>query len=564
MEILPLNALPIGYRFSPTDQELINHFLRSKINGNEEAVRHIRVVDLCNLEPWDLPDMSLIETNDNKWIFFCPKNFEHRSRKRTNRATRAGYWKVTGKNRSIKSVDGMSEIGEKKTLVFYTGRSGKGPKKTNWVIHEYCATSDVLDGTNLGQCSYVLFKLIKKKLDIMQSESTEGSNRTTLDASLPIEIRVADNAGHKSIVQDKIAEGSNRTTLDTPLPIENCVADNAGDKSIFQGEIIEGSNGTTLDTSLPIENHVADNAGDKSIVQDKITEGSNGTTFDTPLPIENCVADNAGDKSIFQPDLDPDLFRHFVDPSPEPLDFLDKIQSPSHSLNSLHVGRDPYGVLTEHLTSVVAKDSGSYKNLAVESEPLNYINLNGWVSNFDTEVPPAQFDSQGSSSNSNVISNVDTFGTGIKLRARQPRDQTSSKNFGSQGNARRRSRLQKKLQDPSLYHSNFTDLSYNEENHEAKAEGAEEKHSVTADPDAIIDETRDTSLSKSNDVTKVAQELAWNMKSRSDFPGSGDEEVPSASLKAPPALFFFFSSMHILGVLFGRVVHCFCGFMEMH
>ncbi|KAI8008333.1 NAC domain-containing protein 14 [Camellia lanceoleosa] len=367
MEILPLNALPIGYRFSPTDQELINHFLRSKINGNEEAVRHIRVVDLCNLEPWDLPDMSLIETNDNKWIFFCPKNFEHRSRKRTNRATRVGYWKVTGKNRLIKSVDGTSEIGEKKTLVFYTGRSGKGPKKTNWVIHEYCATSDVLDGTNPGQGSYVLFKLIKKKQDIMQSESTEGSNRTTLDTFLPIEIRVADNAGHKSIVQDKIAEGSNRTTLDTPLPIENC------------------------------------------------------------------VADNAGDKSIFQPDLDPDLFRHLVDPSPEPLDFLNKIQSPSHSLNSLHVGHDPNGVLTEHLTSVVAKDSGSYKNLAVESEPLNYINLNGWVSNFDTEVPWAQFDAQGSSSNSNVVSNVDTFETGIKLRARQPRDQTSSKNFGCRG-----------------------------------------------------------------------------------------------------------------------------------
>ncbi|XP_028055068.1 NAC domain-containing protein 91-like isoform X3 [Camellia sinensis] len=497
MEILPLNALPIGYRFSPTDEELINHFLRSKINGDEEAVRHIRVVDLCNLEPWDLPGMSLIETNDNKWIFFCPKNFEHRSRKRMNRATRAGYWKVTGRNRLIKSVDGTSEIGEKKTLVFYTGRSGKGPKKTNWVIHEYCASSDVLDGTNPGQGSYVLFKLIKKKLDIMQSESTEGSNRTTLDTSLPIEIRVADNVG------------------------------------------------------------------DKSIVQDKITEGSNGTTLDSPLPIENCVADNAGDKSIFQPDLDPDLLRHLVDPSLEPLDFLDKIQSPSHSLNLLHVGPDPNGVLTEHLASVVAKDSGSYKNLAVESEPLNYINLNGWVSYFDTEVPRAQFDSQGSSSNSNVVSNVDTFGTGIKLRARQPRDQTSSKNFGSQGNARRRNRLQKKLQDPSLYQSNFTDLSYNEENHEAKAEGAEEEHSVTADPDAIIDETQDTSLSKSSDVTKVAQELAWNMKSRSDFPRSGDEEVPSASLKAPPALFFFFSSMHMLGVLFGRVVHCFCGFMEM-
>ncbi|CAL5408041.1 unnamed protein product [Camellia sinensis] len=70
MPVLPLNALPVGYRFSPTDAELINHFLSSKITGNQEVVTQIREVDLCKFEPWDLPAMSLIETNDDKWIFF--------------------------------------------------------------------------------------------------------------------------------------------------------------------------------------------------------------------------------------------------------------------------------------------------------------------------------------------------------------------------------------------------------------------------------------------------------------------------------------------------------------
>ncbi|XP_020576379.1 NAC domain-containing protein 92-like [Phalaenopsis equestris] len=126
--------LPPGFRFHPTDEEIITHYLSPKV-ANHGAFTAIAIgeVDLNKCEPWDLP--SKAKLGEKEWYFFCQRDRKYPTGMRTNRATDSGYWKATGKDKEIYRGRGVL-IGMKKTLVFYRGRAPKGVK-TNWVMHEF-------------------------------------------------------------------------------------------------------------------------------------------------------------------------------------------------------------------------------------------------------------------------------------------------------------------------------------------------------------------------------------------------------------------------------------------
>ncbi|XP_038878284.1 NAC domain-containing protein 101-like [Benincasa hispida] len=178
----PQNLLPVGFRFHPTDEELFNHYLKNKIVGEEFLVQYIRQVDICNYEPWELPRLSNDQTGDQQWFFFSAQDFKYSNGRRSNRATRTGYWKSTGKDRKILARGTKNLIGTKKTLVFYSGRVPNGDR-TNWVIHEYHLHPD----PNLAQLKSFVICLLKRKWDesdVLMCEEAEPNGLLT-SSNLP-------------------------------------------------------------------------------------------------------------------------------------------------------------------------------------------------------------------------------------------------------------------------------------------------------------------------------------------------------------------------------------------
>ncbi|KFK35761.1 hypothetical protein AALP_AA4G032900 [Arabis alpina] len=141
--------LPPGFRFHPTDEELVTHYLKPKTDSIPLPVAIIADVNLYKFDPWELPEKALF--GEQEWYFFSPRDRKYPNGARPNRAATSGYWKATGTDKPVISTGdgGSKKIGVKKALVFYTGKPPKGVK-SDWIMHEY----RLIDNKPSFRCDY--------------------------------------------------------------------------------------------------------------------------------------------------------------------------------------------------------------------------------------------------------------------------------------------------------------------------------------------------------------------------------------------------------------------------
>ncbi|CAL9155785.1 unnamed protein product [Musa hybrid cultivar] len=151
-----------GFRFRPTDEEIVGFYLRRKVDEKPLSVEVIKEMDIYKYDPWDLPSKSnpcfphrdcvgshklrvvvgLTEVRSTgcEEYFFCRRGRKYKNSIRPNRVTGSGFWKATGVDRPIYAAGNFGDcIGLKKSLVFYSrGRTAaaKGTK-TEWMMHEF-------------------------------------------------------------------------------------------------------------------------------------------------------------------------------------------------------------------------------------------------------------------------------------------------------------------------------------------------------------------------------------------------------------------------------------------
>jgi hypothetical protein len=188
--------------------------------------------------------------SEQERYFFTCKEAKYVKGRRANRATGAGYWKATGKEKPVavaipaaaRGGQGQGQqgqavlVGMKRSLVFYRGKPPTG-SKTDWVMHEYrlagaglspCRRAAAQDGDADAAVSrpaegWVLCRVFrKKKGSAASAAASPGEDRSDGE-----EARESESAGGPGFIDffARADAAGRRRRAASPVVSSSCLTD---------------------------------------------------------------------------------------------------------------------------------------------------------------------------------------------------------------------------------------------------------------------------------------------------------------------------------------------------
>ncbi|KAJ4967760.1 hypothetical protein NE237_014461 [Protea cynaroides] len=132
-------TMPPGYRFVPTEEEIVLCYLNKKVENPDFRVSFIKEVDIYKFHPKQL--IKFDGSGRNKYhYFFTQRKRKHQQGSRASRQAEGGsLWKATSGEKPIKNSK-SDKIGFQTILVYHQNNQGK-KIKTNWIMYEFRTTN---------------------------------------------------------------------------------------------------------------------------------------------------------------------------------------------------------------------------------------------------------------------------------------------------------------------------------------------------------------------------------------------------------------------------------------
>lgn len=199
-----------GFRFHPTEEELLNFYLKGMVYGKKMSGDVIGFLNIYNYDPRELPRMAKI--GEREWYFFVPRDRKHGSGGRPNRTTENGFWKATGSDRQILSMsDPKKTLGLRKTLVFYQGRAPRG-RKTDWIMNEYRLPDKCSAPKDIVLCKIYMKATSLKVLEQRAANTATATATTDSPSFCSMELK----SEREEMVMDAVEETSKGRPCSTP------------------------------------------------------------------------------------------------------------------------------------------------------------------------------------------------------------------------------------------------------------------------------------------------------------------------------------------------------------